>query len=68
MAFLTTWSNLTFNSTLEEFFCLQAKMLYVMILAITIVAKFDILSCKEQVVTYSIFNNEIGLKNEQGYS
>jgi hypothetical protein len=31
-------------------------------LAIAIVAKFDIFSCKGQVVEGSIFNNEIGFK------
>ncbi len=33
-----------------------------MILAIAIVAKFDIFSCKRQVVEDTIFNNEIGFK------
>ncbi len=37
-------------------------MLYAMILAIAIVAKFEIFSCKGQVVKYNILNNEIGFK------
>jgi hypothetical protein len=37
-------------------------MSYAMILAIAIVAKFDIFSYKGQVVKYSIFNTEIWFK------
>lgn len=37
-------------------------MSYAMILAIAIVAKFEIFSCKGQVVKDNILNNEIGFK------